>query len=951
MLAGIKSLLQNPKVRTWLFIAFTLLFYYTRTRPPDPIYDIQIVGNQGFLAVGKTGIVVVDIKDPENLIEVTSLDTFGTAYSLQVSGTKVYVADGPDGLKMLSTNKGGLELDGGFRTPGNALDIAVVGSNAYAIDSKEDLLVLKVNERDGSFLLTSNHDVPDKAEKIKIFGNRAYISNNNNRFMIYDISVPDNPIPLGYIDLQTPIENFIVIGSYAYLAAEDMGLVILDVSHDIEISIAGQYNQVQNAHDVDVRGMYAYVASKGDGYHVLDISNFERITEIGRESTLSDAQLVRIVDDYVYVADDLIGLKSFYNPILFNFREQEVAKSQGLYEDVIVKGNYAYIAAGDSGIKVIDIENKNTPVSGSYIDNTGDYATSLDIQGDYLYVTYRQKGLHQFNIGEDPRSPTSEGVESSVPGEPQDVRVEGKLVFVASGSEGLQIIDLSDIASPDIYSLDTPGTAKGVFVLGDHAYIADGENGLQIVTIKDPKNPAIIQNLNTFGDANSVYISKIKNTSEEERTYAFIANGNAGLFIADITDLNRPVNVATYTTQGSANDVIVRDQTVSLLAEKNGLILLDISLIDNPKELGNQPTPGKAKRLELGEDNIAYIADYDRGLRIISVADPINLEEIGFIDIPLTARAILVRQNQGFMVDGQVGMWILDLSDPQAPSILSQFPTPGEAQNLAIDGIHAYIADGSSGLQVVNVSNLLNPQSDGSYSKIDNAIAVAVRGGYAYVVTGERRDMHILDIENLSDIKEISVFKTAGDALNITINENYAYIAEGTNGIEVVNIQDPNDPSLTSIGNEFHLQDARSLLFLRNRAFIVDGPGGMKVYSMESPAKPEFVYSFPVLSGYATSISVSGNYVFLAVDRKGIFPFDVINLNNIMYAGTLDLIDQGEFQGDDEFQALSIAVLSDPTQGYTRFINYTTSDEYGLQIFQVDGNAYTNQVGTYENSW
>jgi len=948
MLAGIKSFMQNPKVRTWLFIAFTLLFYYTRTRPPDPIYDIQTVGNQGFLAVGKTGVVVVDLKDPGNLIEVTSLDTFGDAYSLQVVGAFVFVADGPDGLKMLSTNKEGLELKGGYRTPGDALDIAVSGSNAFAIDSKEDLLVLEVNEREGSFFLTSNHDVPDKAEKIKILGNRAYISNNKNRFMIYDISVPNNPIPLGHIDLQAPIENFIVIGSYAYLAAEDMGLVILDVSQGVEITIAGQYNQIKQANDVDVRGMYAYVASRGEGYYVLDISNFERITEVGRESSLSDAQLIRIVDDYACVADDLIGLKSFYSPVLFKFREQEFAKAQGLYEDVIVKGDYAYIAAGNSGLKVIEIENLNTPLSGSYIDNTGDYATSLDSQGDYIYVTYRQKGLHLYNIGEDPRSPTSEGVESSVPGEPQDVRVEGKLVFVASGSEGLQIIDLSDIASPDIYSLDTPGTAKGVFVLGDNAYIADGENGLQIVAITDPKNPSIIQNLNTFGDANSVYVAKIKNSSEEERTYAFIANGNAGLFIADITDLNHPVNVATYTTQGSANDVIVRDQTVYLLAEKNGLVLLDISLIDNPKELGNQPTPGKAKRVDLGEDEIAYIADYDRGLRIISVFDPNEPEEIGFFDIPVTARVLLVRQNQGFMVDGQVGMWSLDMTEPQAPSILSLFPTPGEARNLALDGIHAYIADGSSGLQVVNVSNSLNPQLDGSYTKIDNAIAVAVRGGYAYVVTGERRHLHILDIENLSDIKEIGVFETAGEALNIAIYESYAYIVEGTNGIEVVNIQDPTDPSLTSIGKEFYLQDARSILFLYNHAFFVDGPGGMKVYSVESPAKPEFVYSFPVLGGYATSITVAGEYVFLAVDRKGIFPFDVLDLNNIMYVGTLELNDQEEIQGDDEFQALSIAVLSDPTQGSTQFINYTTSNELGLQIFRAEGNAFIYQVGMYE---
>ena len=124
MVAGIKSLLQNPKWRTWLFISFTLLFYYTRTRPPEPIYDIEIVGNHGFLAVGKTGVIVVDIKDRENPNEIASLDTYGTAYSLQVLGQSIYVADGSDGLKLLSTKKGGSRTRRRLSYPRKSLDVA-----------------------------------------------------------------------------------------------------------------------------------------------------------------------------------------------------------------------------------------------------------------------------------------------------------------------------------------------------------------------------------------------------------------------------------------------------------------------------------------------------------------------------------------------------------------------------------------------------------------------------------------------------------------------------------------------------------------------------------------------------------------------------------------------------------------------------------------------------------
>jgi hypothetical protein len=900
------------------------------------------------MAVGKTGVIVVDILDPENLTEIASLDTIGTAYSLQVVGNTVYVADGSGGLKLLYAGQEGLELINGYDTPGRALDVAVMGSNVFVIDHKEDLLVFKVNDKDGTFTLTSVHDIPDRAEKIKIVGNKAYISNNKNRFMIYDISVPNNPIQINFIDLQSSIENYVIVGNYAYIAAEEMGLVILDVSQETEITIATQYNQIKNASDVIIRGRYAYVAARSAGYAILDISNFEKITEVGRESSPSDVQLVRNVDDFVYVADDLIGLKSFYNPVLFKFREREMAKARGLYEDVIVTGDVAYIAAGESGLKVLNVENLNTPLSETYFDETDDYATALDIQGDYIYVTYRKKGIRQYNIGENPWQPSFEGIEAGVPGEPRDIRVQGKLVYVASGSEGLQIIDLSDIASPGVYSTDTPGTAKGVFVLDNIAYVADGESGLHIITVNDPKNPSILQSVNTFGDATSVYVTKINDINEIERTYAFIANGSAGLLIVDITDIYQPVNVATYSTQGLANDVIVQDQITYLLAENDGLLLLDVTSINDPKKLGNQSTPGKAKRMDLWENQVAFVADYDRGLRIISVSDKNQPKEIGFFDIPATARVILVSGNLGYMVDGQVGMWILDLSDPEEPTILSLYPTPGSAQNLALDGSHAYIADGNGGLHVVNVSNPLNPQFDGTFREIDNAIAVAVKDGYAYVVTGDRKRMHILDIGNLAEIKEISVFETVGDALNIATFEAYAYILEGTDGIEVVNVQDPSDPSITSIGKEFNVQDARFLLFLKNHAFIADGSAGMKVYSLESPAKPEIKYSSPIWGGFATSLTVNGEYVFLAVDKKGIFPFDVLDINKIKYVGIHENIDQEEVDGNDDFLAFSIAALPDPTQGSTRFTIYTTSDVFGLQIFRADGNAIVNFADLYE---
>jgi len=138
-------------------------------------------------------------------------------------------------------------------------------------------------------------------------------------------------------------------------------------------------------------------------------------------------------------------------------------------------------------------------------------------------------------------------------------------------------------------------------------------------------------------------------------------------------------------------------------------------------------------------------------------------------------------------------------------------------------------------------------------------------------------------------------------------------------------------------------------LFRDNHAFLADGPAGLKVYSLESPAKPEFVYSFPVQGGFATGLTTEEEYVFLAVDHKGIYPFDVLDIRNIIYAGTDDPDNESQgIQGDPTFQALSIAAVSKTQHGSRLFINYVTSDDFGLQKFKVVGNANIQQGGMFE---
>src|SRR4051794_39937132 len=67
----------------------------------------------------------------------------------------------------------------------------------------------------------------------------------------------------------------------------------------------------------------------------------------------------------------------------------------------------------------------------------------------------------------------------AVPGAPSSVEVHGTNAFIAHGSGGLQIVDVSNPVNPSrIGGISLPGLANHVTVVDSFAYIANGTNGL-----------------------------------------------------------------------------------------------------------------------------------------------------------------------------------------------------------------------------------------------------------------------------------------------------------------------------------------------------------------------------------------------------------------------------------------------------------------------------------------
>ncbi|MCX5737445.1 MAG: T9SS type A sorting domain-containing protein, partial [Proteobacteria bacterium] len=113
--------------------------------------------------------------------------------------------------------------------------------------------------------------------------------------------------------------------------------------------------------------------------------------------------------------------------------------------------------------------------------------------------------------------------------------------------------------------VDTPGYANGVAVLGTHAYVADRHAGVQVIDITNPAIPQIVGSVGTPGEARSVVVLG---------SYAYVASYGSGLQVIDITNPEEPQVVGGVDTPDYSMDVVVSGTLTYVADNSSGLQVL-----------------------------------------------------------------------------------------------------------------------------------------------------------------------------------------------------------------------------------------------------------------------------------------------------------------------------------------------------------------------------------------
>ncbi|MDM3856987.1 MAG: FG-GAP-like repeat-containing protein, partial [Aphanizomenon gracile PMC649.10] len=573
---------------------------------------------------------------------------------------------------------------------------------------------------------------------------------------------------------------------------------------------------------------------------------------------------------------------------------------------------------------------------------------NLQIVGNYAYVATGSDGLEIIDIS-DPTNPIIKGrwnynITSGpvTSGYVYSVQVIGNYAYAAS-IRGLEIIDISNPTAPTLKgNYNVSGFSRGVQVLNDYAYMAAGDLGLQIIDISNPSNPTLKGNYDT-GPANDVQV--IGNN-------AYVADVS-GLQIIDISNPSNPTLKGNYNITDFTYDVQVLNDYAYIATGDSGLRIIDISNPSNPSLQASYVTKREAYNVGL-VGNYAYVSG-DRGLEIIDISNPSSPTLKGYYN----SGNMQVVGNYAY-VAGTFGLQIIDITDITKAIPKGNYDTGNYAQSVQVVDNYAYVSASDAGLQIIDITDPTKPILKGNYDTPGYAHNVQLLGNYAYVADG-LSGLQIIDISNATTPTLKGNYDTLGYAHDVQLLGNYAYVADGLSGLQIIDISDPSVPSLKENYNT--PGDANDVQVVGNYAYVADGLSGLQIIDISDPTKPILKGNYKsTYQTYADNVRVVGKYAYLLYDYSGTeiidisdpskptlkskddlsygsYGYDVQVIGNYAYVvddREIKVIDVGDFTDTNQAPTnitLNNSTIAENQPINTKIGNFTTTDPNTANAF------------------
>jgi len=239
-----------------------------------------------------------------------------------------------------------------------------------------------------------------------------------------------------------------------------------------------------------------------------------------------------------------------------------------------------------------------------------------------------------------------------------------------------------------------------------------------------------------------------------------------------------------------------------------------------------------------------------------------------------------------------------------------------------------------------NTIEVITPKDPGEssvyYENTDGfALDVYVSGDYAYVADSSE-GLAVIDISDPTNPGTPVYKDTDGSARSVYVSGDYAYVADLSAGLAIIDISDPTNPGTPVYKNTS--DSAYDVYVSGDYAYVAVWNSGLAVIDISDPTNP----GTPVhknMKGSASSVYVSGDYAYLE-NSGGLAVIDISDPTNPgtpVYAATDGSAKGVYVSGDyayiaDYDSGLAVIDISDPINPGTPIYEATTDSAYDVYV-------------------
>ncbi|MGH9943656.1 MAG: hypothetical protein ACRD9R_15020 [Pyrinomonadaceae bacterium] len=361
--------------------------------------------------------------------------------------------------------------------------------------------------------------------------------------------------------------------------------------------------------------------------------------------------------------------------------------------------------------------------------------------------------------------------------------------------------------------------------MGRYVYVA-AEHSLEVATVTEHDEPQAVKGSTLHKLAYPETYDKFVKGGREIKTY-FEHVGNPEVL-----------------------SVQVRGEYAYVAAGKGGLRVYDIAQIDHKgfsERITTAPISRFGQKFWVNSKHCtAVAAPTTLGVDPARTQNPLNQEQRIH---PLYAYLYAVDKEEGLFVVNAATLLDGDPLNNYLKRAVTWNPNGvlNESNNIVIAGTHAYITTDDA-LVIVNINNPTEPQLVKEIPfKHPKAIAVQFRYGFV----ADEDGLKVVDLTKPSEARLVEGAEVKlHHAHDVYVARTYAYVANGEEGIAIIDVEKPEQPRLDQMYNaDGKLNDVHQVKVAMTNAslyaYVADGKNGLRILQLTDPE------TMPTFAGFS----------------------------------------------------------------------------------------------------